>query len=114
MPTVYKQRTALMQGKGLRPVLRYCRVSPVYCVRLETTTSPIGFQKYGATFYFDDGAECSVTWQDWRVFLTWILARRSWSVDRITVKGADLYEMINKDDRTAVIRGKGTGVHMVA
>lgn len=82
--TVYDRlHNRLMSGEGLRPVLRYARLSPVNVVRIDHSVSPFQLGRYAVTFYFDDGAECLTYWQDWRVLLTWLAARRSWSVERV-------------------------------
>lgn len=80
-------RNVLMRGEGLRPVLRYARKRPVDVVRVDP--DPTG--GWEVTFYFDGGAECLTRWQDWRVLIHWLRARRSWSFHRVRFAEPELY-----------------------
>jgi hypothetical protein len=73
----------VMSGKGLRPVLRYVRTSPVNVISCKPIDGGDRGQ-YAVTFYFDNGASCSTWWQDWRVLCDWLTARKSWGVNRLT------------------------------
>lgn len=70
-----------MTGKNLAVVMRYARKSPVYRVRVDVSVN--NPTQYAVTFYFDDQTHCLTIWNDWRVLLDWVLARRSWGVDRV-------------------------------
>lgn len=98
----------LMSGKGLRPVIRYARVSPVIRVRVDYSVEMPG--TYGVTFYFDDGAQCFTRWADWRVTLDWLLARRSWSVDRVYFAHPGMIEDATDRASAAALRKRGTNV----
>jgi hypothetical protein len=49
---------------------------------------------YEVTLYWPHSGDHAVTyWQDWRVLLDWLKARRSWSIERVTFD-APLYDAI--------------------
>jgi len=97
----------LCAGEGLRPVLRYARVSPVNVVTINHSQSTFRDGRYSVVFHFDDGASCETFWQDWRVLFDWLAARRSWSVERVTRKanGPDIHY---DHAGLARLRAKGT------
>lgn len=97
----------LAAGEGLRPVLRYARASPVNVVTLDYSKSTFRDGRYSVIFYFDDGATCETFWQDWRVLLDWLKARRSWSVTRVTLK-PEGPNVPHNDPRLAALRKRGT------
>jgi hypothetical protein len=103
-------RSVLMRGIGLRPVLRYARTSPVTVVRIDHSVHPLHPTDYAVTFYFADGAQSVVRFADWRVALTFVLARRSWSVERVRFAHADLFEAAITLPEVAQLRARGTAV----
>jgi hypothetical protein len=58
---------------------------------------------YAVTFYWPDGDNAVTHWADWRVLLTWLAARRSWSISRVTFD-APLYDAVASDPRLAAFR----------
>jgi len=107
--TVYDRLgyTRLCAGEGLRPVLRYARVSPVSVVTIGYSDAAFTKGRYSVVFYFDDGATCETFWQDWRVLFDWLAARRSWSVERVTRK-TNAPAIPYTDAGLARLRAKGT------
>lgn len=101
-------RNVLMQGEGLRPVLRWARKSPVYRVRVDHSVEMPGH--YGVTFYFDDGNECFTRWASCRVLLDWLLARRSWGVDRVYFAHPGMIDSVDNLASVAALRKRGTNV----
>jgi hypothetical protein len=106
-------RAVLMQGEGLRPVLRFARKHPVSVIRVDHSVNKPGH--YAVTFYFEmphghGHAECCVLFADWRVLLDFVLARRSWSVDRIRFAEIGLFEYATTTLRVAALRKRGTTV----
>lgn len=108
----------LTQGEGLRPVLRYARHSPVFRVRLDHSVGVGTVGQYAVTFYFDDGARATTLWADWRVLLDWLLARRSWAVDRVFVAEPFLLDKVDAHRAATKLRARGTNVvgspHLIA
>lgn len=104
-------RNVLMQGKGLRPVLRYTRRSPVNYVRVDHSVAPgqTGRQ-YAVTFYFDDRAQCLTYWSDIEVLLDWLASRRSWGIDRVRFADTahDLFEAHGGSIAARRLRDRGT------
>ena len=82
------------RGKNLRVILDHARKTPVDVVRIDSLETPAG---YPVSFYFDNRDFVTVPFADWRVALTWLRARRSWGITRLSVpahmweRAADLF-----------------------
>lgn len=104
----------IMCGKGLRPVIRYARLSPVNVISCKPIDGGSRGQ-YAVTFHYDDGASCATWWADWRVLCDWLSARRSWGVNRLTFHStmqADLFAADGQGwcERIKRIQKAGTAV----
>lgn len=109
MPRVIDfSNNVLMQGKNLAVVLRYARKADVYRVRVDYSAEYR--EKYAVTFYFDDEAQCLTYWGDWRVLLDWLLARRSWNVDRVHFARPGMIDEATSYYATEKLRKRGTNV----
>lgn len=99
-----------MEGKDLAVVKRYARLSPVVLIRIRRSVESIGVSI--VEFVYDDGAHCVTRWNDWRVALRWIRARRTWvCIDRITVHDGMYDAMAREMPATlTAIRKRGTNV----
>lgn len=85
MATIHRNCALVKRSRNLRGILDYARVSPVQsidCQRLISETSDA--RLYSVTFLYDNGAIGESDWNDWRVLVHWIKARRSWDVQRFT------------------------------
>lgn len=72
-------------GRNLACVLRYARKSPAARVTIGDSRRSDAPGPYVVNFQFDDGAFALTYWQDWRVALRWLVARRSWSIKRLSI-----------------------------
>ena len=70
------------QSANLRGILDYARRSPVNVVELRD----LGNGNYGVAFHFDNRCSALTCFADWRVALTFLAARRKWSVERISIE----------------------------
>lgn len=94
----------LMRGEGLRPVLRYARISPCTVVRVDLAVNAGQVGNYAVTFYFEDASQSLTYWADWRVLLDWLRSRHSWtSLYRIRFAHPDLFQEVIQDKR---LKGK--------
>ena len=87
MTTIYLKTRPVKRSRNLRGILDYARVSPVVsvdCQRVVREPLTGGLPVYSVTFIFDNGAIGESDWQDWRVLVQWIKARRSWDVQAFT------------------------------
>ena len=93
-------------SKNLRGVLTFARKHPVDVV---TVAHGVADHTYSVTFYFSNAGSiaftCETTWQDWRVVMQWIAARRSWSVERVTFIGEWPQSVRDLEWRTIRMRG---------
>jgi hypothetical protein len=87
-------------SKNLRGILTFARKYPVDIVTLERHAG-----SYRVVFYFAPlsgrapmGAAftAQTLWADWRVLFDWLLRRRSWSLERVTVIGESLWREIRE------------------
>ena len=94
-------------SKNLRGILSFAREHPVNVV----TVADNGAGDYQVAFYFDGRLPYSAvtSWADWRVLLRWLAARRSWSIERITILGKAFYEKMNfEPNELCRLRQNGT------
>lgn len=101
--TVYNLHGATVRrSANLRGVLLHYAAKPddlVIKVKREESAG-----RYRVTFFWPrHGDSCETTWQDWRVLLDWLAARRSWSIERVTFD-APLYDACEHDPRLASFR----------
>ncbi|EIZ87109.1 hypothetical protein WYO_0146 [Methylobacterium sp. GXF4] len=101
-------RNVLMQGEGLRPVLRYARLKPVTAIRVDISVEDP--TRYAVTFYFNGGAQCLTRWVSWTVLCEWILARRSWAPDRVRFAHRGTFEQVLEHGYDATLRKRGIEV----
>lgn len=61
-----------------------------------------------SVFWPRAGHEAKTLWGDWRVLLDWLLARNSWSIERVTFD-APLYDRIEKTEPERFARFRKSG-----
>jgi hypothetical protein len=93
----------IRRSQNLRAILVHATKKPVNVVEIRALND--GY--IGVAFHFDGGDAAISTWSDWRVVLDWIAARRSWSVERVTLS-APLFNRAQQTSRVATIRKRGT------
>ena len=94
-------------SKNLRGVLAFARKHPVNVV----TVADKGNGNYEVIFYFEGCLPYSAVtnWADWRVLLQWLVSRKSWSVERITILGKAFYDHMNfEPNELCTLRQNGT------
>lgn len=102
---VHLDNRLVKSSRNLRGILDYARISPVErvdCQRL-LSESPGGPQFYPVTFFYDNGAIGQADFQDWRVLVDWIKARRSWAVERFSGLLEFVYAMRAADEAPAPV-----------
>lgn len=93
----------IRRSANLRGVLAHYRAKPADIV---VKVAQNGNGSYNVTFYWPDGDYALSYWNDWRVLLDWLKARRSWSISRVTFN-APLYDEHENDPRFAAFRKLG-------
>jgi hypothetical protein len=101
-----RQGRTVRRSKNLRGVLTHYRAKPQDIV-VKVCDAKLT-DGYTVTFYWQDGDHCATTFADWRVLLTWLAARRAWSIQRVTFD-APLYDKIeaSEPNRFAAFRKTG-------
>lgn len=88
-------------SRNLRGVMRYASKQPCEVVELRALEgAQAGY--FGVVFHYIDGANSRHVWSDWRVFLDWIAARRTWC-GRIRVDST-LYDHPDFAERAKKVR----------
>lgn len=89
MTTVYNMHGKVMRtSRNLRGLLEHYRANPADVVVKVVERDRSSFY---ATVYWPNGDHANSVWEDWRVLLEWLKARRSWSIARVTFD-APLYD----------------------
>lgn len=117
MPAIVdRQHNTLSRGKDLAVVLNWARKHPVEVIRVDYYAVNEGrLGNYAVTFYFDCKGRiptsCLTYWGDWRVLLTWLLARRSWAaLHRLRFAHPGTFELAHADVRAIKLRERGVSI----
>lgn len=101
------------RSKDMRGVSEHARkTSPVKVVRIGSRDEKTG--RYPVNFHFDNGDECRIGFDDWKVALLFVAERRSWAVERVRL-APSLYVTLGAgtvaDKAADKLRKRGTVVH---
>jgi hypothetical protein len=96
----------IRKSKNLAAVLRHASRHPVNVVEIRQLNP--GY--YGVAFHYYGGDSALTCFSDWRVALSFILARRSWSVERVSID-PELWPRATETRSAQLIRKRGTIVH---
>lgn len=108
----------IAQSRNLAGILRWTRDRELDEIRIDHSVEDIG--AYAVTFAYRDGSRALTIWQDWRVLIDWLAARRSWRTDyniHFAATASDIAIAARKDrgrtlqalmDRGVTISGNGS------